>query len=136
MIRDAKAEAEVRTQKADETAYRREVAAERRAQKFELKKLELEVSGNGNGKVKVAGKVAESFSEKPETFGKYKNWHQVPTAEKQWIVEAMRRNGDAKILTNQEIQKRYGASERVAYGWIGYAERDFGEMLVSVSSEK
>ena len=117
----------------EKEVYRREQADLRRRDRLELKKLQLElgVSGNGNGKVKVA----ETFSEMPDTFGKYKNWHQVPTVEKQWIVEAIRRNGEAKILTNKEICARYGTSERVAYGWIDYAVRDFGEQLV-VSSEQ
>lgn len=134
------AEKKLREEKAEQKAiqdakdaHRREQADKRRQDRHELKKLELElgVAGNGNGKVKVA----ETFSENPETYGKYKNWHQVPPDEKKFIVETIRKNGDAKILTNREIQQRYGVSERVAYGWIDYAHRDFAEQL-SVNSEQ
>lgn len=117
-------------------AYRREQADQRRKDRHELKKLALElgVSADNNGKSKVAGKVTEAFSEQPETFGKFKNWHQVPTNEKTFIVEIIRKNGDAKVLTNQEIQKRYGVSERVAYGWIEYCYRDFASEFEKVGA--
>lgn len=128
-LRDEKAE-----QKAIQDAkqaFRQQQADARRRERFELKKmaLELGVAERKNGKGKVSVQVAESDSEKPETFGKYKNWHQVPPTEKQFIVELVRKNGDAKILTNREIQARYGVSERVSYGWIDYAFRDFSELL-------
>lgn len=128
-IRDEKAEAK-RIEDAKE-AYRQQQADQRRKDRFELKKLALEmgVSASGNGKVKVPVKVPESNSEKPETFGKYQSWRQLPPDEKKHVVELVRTNGDAKILTNREIQKRYGVSERVAYGWIDYAFRDFPELM-------
>lgn len=138
--RDAKAEAEGKAQKADETAYKREVAAERRAQKFELRKLELELKATESKPepVKVAGKVSESSNPPAETFGQFKGWRQLPMEHKLAVAEKMR--GTSKRLAMEEIVKTYLVSERVAYGWIEYAERDFGsvearsEQLV-VSSE-
>ncbi len=112
-------------------AFKQQQADARRQERHELKKmaLELGVSANGNGKVKVSGKVSESNSETPATFGKYQSWRQLPTNERKLIVEEMRKNGDAKIITMKWICTRYGTSERVAYGWIDYAVRDFPELM-------
>lgn len=136
-LRDERAEQKVIEDA--KNAHRQEQADKRRQDRFALKRLALELgvgasaAGNGNGKVKGAVQVAETFSEKPETYGKYKNWHQVPPVEKLWILAEIRRNGTAKINTNKEIQERYGVSERVAYGWIDYAHRDFPEQLAKES---
>lgn len=123
--------AELKVREEAQEAHRNEQADKRRQDRQELKRLALElgVAGNGNGKVKVAVQVSESDSEVSEVFGKYKSWLQLPPVEKRFIVEVVRKNGDAKILTNKEMQTRYGVSERVAYGWIDYARRDFGEQL-------
>lgn len=75
-------------------------------------------------------KVSEDVIEKPERFGKFKNWHQVPLEFQKEIagkIAVMPR-----VQLNQWIQAEYGTSEKVAYNWIGYAERDHGSDQSSV----
>lgn len=118
-LKDARLEDEGRKQKADETAYRRQVSAERRAQKHELMKMELELKASESKPepVKVSEKVSESDGEKPATFGKWKTWRKVPQGEKLKIVG----------MTVEEVMANYGVEERTAYHWIEYAGRDLGK---------
>jgi len=116
MIRDAKNEAEKKSTDADERAYKRQVAKERRDQKFKLKKMELQVAVKQDEPVKVSEKVSESVSEKPATFGKWKTWRKVPHEEKLKIVR----------MTVEQVMETYGVDERSAYNWLKYARRDEG----------
>jgi hypothetical protein len=115
-IRDAKNEAEKKSTDADEREYKRQVAKERRDKKFELKKLELQVPVKQDELVKVSGKVSESDSDKPDTFGKWKTWRKVPQDEKLKIVR----------MTVEQVVDVYGVEERSAYHWLEYAKRDTG----------
>lgn len=77
------------------------------------------------GKQKVSEskkKVSEAEEKKPERFGKFKNWHQVPPEYQKEIAEKI--PVMPRVQLNQWIQREYGMSEKVAYNWIGYAERD------------
>jgi hypothetical protein len=71
-----------------------------------------------------APKVSEDKDEKPETFGKWKTWRQLPESEKVKIMDFLKAN--SKRMAMEEVVKTYGTSERVAYGWLEYAERDLG----------
>lgn len=122
--RDARLDEERKKKEEDETAYKRRVAEERRKDKLELKRLELKakVAENKTEEEKVAVKVSESSAGKPETFGKWKTWRQVPESEKSKIVDLMKVK--SKRMAMEEVVKNYGVSERVAYGWLEYTERD------------
>ena len=115
-IRDAKTEAEKKANDADERDYKRQVAKERRDQKFELKKLQLQLTEKKEEPVKVSEKVVETISEKPETFGKWKTWRKVPHEEKLKIVR----------MNMDQVVETYGTDERTAYNWLEYAKRDTG----------
>ena len=117
--RDEKLDAEKKVQEADTLAYKRQVSAERRAQKHELKRLELELKASNQNQeaLKVSEKVPETNSEKPATFGKWKTWRKVPHEEKLKIVH----------MTVEEVKEQYGPDERTAYHWLEYAQRDVGQ---------
>lgn len=123
--KDAKAEAESGKQKADETAYRRQVSAEKRQQKHELKlkELELKASETKPELVKVAEQVSETSNTAPETFGQFKSWRQLPMEHKTSIAQLVK--SETKRVAMEKIVETYLVSERVAYGWIEYAERDY-----------
>ena len=70
-------------------------------------------------------KVSEPIENKPETYGQFKNWHQVPVAHQKEIARRMRT--EPKVQVCQWIQRDFGTSEKVAYNWMKYAERDHGE---------
>jgi len=117
-IRDAKAAEEQKAHDADALAYKRQVADEKRAQKHELKRLELELKASESKvePVKVSGKVSETNDEKPDTFGKWKTWRKVPHDEKLKIAR----------MTMEQVMEVYGVEERSAYHWLEYARRDTG----------
>lgn len=115
-IKDAKTESEKKVLDDDNRAYKRQVAAEKRQQKFELKKMELKASESMPEPVQVSEKVSEIISARPATFGKWKTWRKVPEAEKPIIAG----------LTVEEIMTSYGIEERSAYHWLEYAKRDLG----------
>lgn len=116
LAKDAKFEAEQKAKDADELAYKRQTAKERRDQKFELKKLELQVTEKKEEHVKVSEKVVETIIEKPDTFGKWKTWRKVPHDEKLKIAR----------MTMEQVVEVYGVEERTAYHWLEYAKRDTG----------
>jgi len=69
-------------------------------------------------------KVSEAKDQKPATYGQFKNWHQVPLEIQKEI--ALKMTTTPKVRVNQWIRKEYGTSEKVAYNWMKYAERDHG----------
>lgn len=92
-------------------------------------KVERDKKKAEGGKQKVSEskkKVSEAEDEKPDTFGKYKNWHQVPMDAQQEIVEKLRTT--PRVQVSQWLQKTYGTSEKVAYNWMKYAKRDHSEV--------
>lgn len=135
-VRDARMEAEQKALEEDDLAYKRQVALERRSQKHELRKLELELKSSENkpADVKVSEKVSESSANKAETFGQFKGWRQLPMEHKVAIAKLVK--GTSKRLAMEMIVETYLVSERVAYGWIEYAERDFPSVEVAVSSNQ
>jgi len=93
-------------------------------------KIEEKAERNAKKAVKVSEgkrKVSETVEEKPERFGKFKNWHQVPPEYQKDIAGKI--GVMPRVQLNQWIQKEYGTSEKVAYNWIAYAERDHGQRL-------
>lgn len=86
-------------------------------------------AGSSTGGRKVSEskkKVSEAEEKKSERFGKFKNWHQVPPEYQKEIAEKI--PVMPRVRLNQWIQKEYGMSEKVAYNWIAYAERDYPEV--------
>ncbi len=67
-------------------------------------------------------KVSEPVENKPETYGQFKNWHQVPLDIQKEI--ARRVASEPRVQVCQWVQREYGTSEKVAYNWMKYAERD------------
>ena len=135
-VKDAKLEEEGAKQKADETAYRRQVADENRQRKHELKlkELELKASESKPEPMKVAEKVSETSNPPAETFGQFKGWRQLPMEHKVAIADLVK--GTSKRLAMEKIVETYLVSERVAYGWIEYAERDFPSVEMPVNSDQ
>ena len=87
-----------------------ELREERRKNK--LQKL----AGQKEKLQQVSKKVAETDSERPDTFGKWRRWPDVPVNEQMKIV---RMNAD-------QVVEVYGVDERTAYNWLKYAKRDHG----------
>ncbi len=67
-------------------------------------------------------KVSEDKVQKPVTYGQFKNWHQVPLDIQKEI--ARRVGSEPRVQVCQWVQREYGTSEKVAYNWMKYAERD------------
>lgn len=100
-------------------------------------KVERDMKKTESGRQKVSEskkKVSEAQEKKPERFGKFKNWHQVPPEYQKEIAEKI--PVMPRVQLNQWIQKEYGMSEKVAYNWIAYAERDYGHSDQSSVSSK
>ncbi|MBI5964908.1 MAG: hypothetical protein HY863_15625 [Chloroflexi bacterium] len=139
--RDMKLDAERKIKEKEETAYKHQVAEERRNNKQELKRLELQakVSEKKNDDLKVSAQVTESISDSPATFGKWKRWPAVPDEYKRHIALEIAKNKEVnaanyKKLSAGYLVREFGLDERGAYNWIGYAERDFG-WLVEVNHD-
>lgn len=82
-------------------------------------------------------KVAKDLNEKPETFGRFKNWHQVPREHREKIAGLLA--SLSRKLAMEEVRKQYGVSERSAYDWLKYAGGLTGEdggMQKAVGGEK
>lgn len=107
--------------------------------KAEEKTKRSAISGqrSANSRQKVSEsrkKVSEPVEEKPERFGKFKNWHQVPPEYQKEIAGKI--PVTPRVQLNQWIQKEYGMSEKVAYNWIAYAERDYPDVAKVQMNQK
>jgi hypothetical protein len=89
----------------------------RRLLEVDLKKVEDKRERQERKLLKVAPKVTEKKSDKPETFRKWKTWRKVPDVERRKIAE----------MKMEEVVTTYGVEERTAYNWI----RDAKELLKS-----
>lgn len=79
-------------------------------------------------------KVGVQVAEKPETFGKWRRWNDLPEAERLKVsnlalagMQTGEENWRGAVMT--ELRSLYGAEERTAYQWIGYAERDYSTLF-------
>jgi hypothetical protein len=149
-VRNDQHEADERTERlareAEEREYQRRAADEERRLKHELKVLKLQNVAQANLQkvaetpLKLAGKVSEGSNDFPDTYGKWQRWPDVPDEHKRSIAEFIQQ---AKVVnistwkkeTARDIVTRFGVDERVAYNWIGYAERDFLKLKIGPIEE-
>jgi hypothetical protein len=61
-------------------------------------------------------KVSDEEGERPETYGMWRRWPDVPVEEQLKIAR----------MTADQVVETYGVDERTAYNWLGYAKRDHG----------
>jgi hypothetical protein len=128
--KEAEDKAAAETKKAD-LELRRKQRQEDREFEREMKLKELETRRQEENSLKVSKKVSESNSGKEETFGRWQGWRQLPPEHKAYVAQLLKT--DSKRMAMEKIVETYHVSERVAYGWLEYAERDFPAPLPSAS---
>lgn len=103
--------------------------SENRRLRQELKLAEIEAAARANLQ-KVSENLPKVTEGESETFGKWKRWPEVPDEYKLQIAETIQQARTVNLATYKtvaakSIMSRFGIEERVAYMWIGYAERDY-----------
>lgn len=103
--------------------------------RHELKLAKLQAGPQANPqKVSEGGvQVAASDNGASDTYGKWQRWPDVPDVYKRQVAETVLQAKAMNATTYKKIAATYimnhfGVSERVAYTWIQYAERDFPAM--------
>lgn len=92
----------------------------------ELLKEQLKLAESQANSQKDAAQVAE----RPETYGKWDRWPDLPDEKKVRVAEMVQaaKMGKKKAWKTElvsRLQSIYGIKERSAYQWIEYAERDY-----------
>lgn len=120
----------------EEIAHARFLKDEELKRQHELKVLKLK-SKVSESTVRVAGKSQQPSNNHPDTYGKWRRWTEVPDAQKlqvaEKIGELLKANSKTyKGETAKWVKAVFGVEERVAYMWIGYAERDYPQQTGGV----
>lgn len=96
----------------------------------ELLKERAQVAEGRANSLKDGAQVAGRI----ETFGKWRRWNDLPEPERLKVanlalagMQTGKENWRGIVMT--ELRNLYGAEERTAYQWIGYAERDYSTLF-------